>query len=59
MHVIVGKWHNVLAYDSLVNVSKRPFHRPVARLDIEGGRDIFQAGLDMFVTLSKRFSKNF
>ena len=33
--------------------------RPVARLGFEGGRDIFQAGPDMFVTLSKRFSKHF
>ena len=33
--------------------------RPVARLCIEGGRDIFQVGPDMFVTLSKRFSKIF
>ena len=34
-------------------------YRPVARLGIEGGRDIFQVGPDMFVTLSKRFSKIF
>ena len=33
--------------------------RPVVRLGIEGGRDIFQAGPDVFVTLSKRFSKFF
>ena len=33
--------------------------RPIARLGIEGGRDIFQAGPDLFVTLSKRFSKYF
>ena len=34
-------------------------YRPVARLGIEGGQDIFQAGPDMFVTLSKRFSNIF
>ena len=33
-------------------------HRPVARLGIEGRRDIFQAEPDMFVTLSKRLLKN-
>ena len=33
--------------------------RPVARLGIEGGQDIFQAGPDMFVTLTKRCSKMF
>ena len=30
-----------------------------ARLGIEGGRDISQAGPDMFVTLSKHFSNIF
>ena len=34
-------------------------YRPVARLGIEGGRDISQVGPDMFVTLSKCFSNIF
>ena len=33
--------------------------RPVARLGVEGGRDISQVGPDMFVTLSKCFSNIF
>ena len=60
VHVFVGLCYRSFPQCCLQELaSPRILNRPVARLGIEGVRDIFQAGPDIFVTLSKRFWKIF
>ena len=61
-HVSIFKRHleNIFCHKiEVLDVFVIVVSRPVARHGIEGGRDIFQAGPDMFVTLSNCFSNIF